>query len=83
MQVLHHRENAYKFDIGMSHADLIVAFVAIIMMESLHAIQRHRGIRHMLAERPIWMRWTVYYALILGIIFFGVFEQRSFIYFQF
>jgi len=83
MQVLHHRENAYKFDIGMSHADLVVAFVAIAMMECLHAIQRHRGIRHMLAERPIWMRWTVYYALVLGIVFFGVFEKRSFIYFQF
>jgi hypothetical protein len=52
-------------------------------MEFLHAIQRHRSIRHMLAEKPIWLRWTVYYALVLGILFFGVFEHRSFIYFQF
>jgi len=68
---------------GLSRNDLVIAFVAIALMETLHAIQRHRGIRHMLSERPIWLRWTVYYALVLGILFFGVFEQRSFIYFQF
>jgi len=68
---------------GLSRRGWLVAGVGIVLMESLHAIQSHRSIRHMLAEKPIWLRWTVYYALILGIFFFGVFEQRSFIYFQF
>jgi len=52
-------------------------------MESVHLLQRHRRIRHMLAEKPLWLRWSVYYALIFGILFFGVFERQQFIYFQF
>ena len=36
-----------------------------------------------LAERPLVVRWGLYYALVLGIIFFGAFGSRSFIYFQF
>jgi alginate O-acetyltransferase complex protein AlgI len=68
---------------GLPLNDLVIAAGAIAMMECVHAIQRHRGIRHMLAERPIWLRWTVYYSLVLGILFFGVFKERTFIYFQF
>jgi hypothetical protein len=37
----------------------------------------------MLAERPIWFRWAVYYALGLAILCFGEFGKRQFIYFQF
>ena len=80
------RSNFYAYQLlymGLSRYDLIVAVVAIMLMEFLHAIQRHRRIRHMLAEKPIWLRWSAYYAVVCGIIFFGVFEQRSFIYFQF
>jgi D-alanyl-lipoteichoic acid acyltransferase DltB (MBOAT superfamily) len=68
---------------GLSRYDLIVAIAAIIMMEYMHAIQRHRSIRHMLAEKPWWQRWTVYTVLILGLVFFGIFGVNQFIYFQF
>lgn len=68
---------------GLSVYQLVVAVVSICLMEALHMIQRHRSIRHMLAERPIALRWAVYYSLLLGIIFWGVFENRQFIYFQF
>ncbi len=91
--ILTHLQNVHRgfhligawqlLQMGLSRYDLTVAVVAIIIMESLHAIQRHCKIRHMLAEKPIWLRWSVYYVLVVGIIFFGVFEQRSFIYFQF
>jgi hypothetical protein len=37
----------------------------------------------MLADRPLALRWAVYYSLLLGIIFWGVFEHTQFIYFQF
>lgn len=32
---------------------------------------------------PPWVKWGVYYALILSVLFFGVFETNQFIYFQF
>lgn len=68
---------------GLDRYELTVAAVAIGFMESIHLVQRHRSIRHMFAEKPIWFRWAVYYALVFGMVFFGVFEKRQFIYFQF
>ena len=44
---------------GLSPLELMVAAGSILMMEGLHAIQRHGSIRHMLAERPICLRWAV------------------------
>ena len=69
--------------LGFDRYDYVIAFLAIAFMEVVHLIQRHGGIRHMLSTRPAWMRWVAYYAIILGIILFGVFNKSQFIYFQF
>jgi len=61
----------------------MIALLVITFMEFIHLIQRKRGMRAMLAERPIWFRWAVYYALGLGILCLGEFGRRQFIYFQF
>ena len=63
--------------------ELTVAVLAIVFMESVHVIQRHGSIRHMLSEKPLWVRWSIYYGLAFAIILFGVFKQQQFIYFQF
>ncbi len=60
-----------------------LAILGILAMEAVHMMQRHGRMRHMLAEKPAWVRWPVYYGLVLGILFFGVFNKTSFIYFQF
>jgi len=36
-----------------------------------------------LAPRPAWVRWPAYYALMLGMLVCGVFDDTPFIYFQF
>ena len=36
-----------------------------------------------LAQWPRWQRWAVYYAMVLGIVFFGKYRNAEFIYFQF
>jgi D-alanyl-lipoteichoic acid acyltransferase DltB (MBOAT superfamily) len=36
-----------------------------------------------LAHWPRWQRWAVYYAMVLGIVFFGKYRNAEFIYFQF
>jgi D-alanyl-lipoteichoic acid acyltransferase DltB (MBOAT superfamily) len=68
---------------GLSRSELVMAILAVMLMEVVHAIQRHCSIRHMLAERPAWLRWTVYALLVMGIVCFGVFDYNQFIYFQF
>jgi len=69
--------------LGFGRYDYLVAFASIGFMQLVHLIQRHGRIRHMLSERPTWMRWTFYYLLVMWIVLFGVFNKSQFIYFQF
>jgi alginate O-acetyltransferase complex protein AlgI len=82
-QIFYHRDKVNQFNLGLTHYELIVAALAILVMEFLHSIQRHRGIRHMLASNPVWVRWPVYFSITYSIILFGVFDKQQFIYFQF
>jgi D-alanyl-lipoteichoic acid acyltransferase DltB (MBOAT superfamily) len=68
----------------LDRTELLIAFAAVAFMEFVHLIQRHRKMRHFLSKKPFWMRWTVYYVLIMTILLFGKFATKSqFIYFQF
>jgi alginate O-acetyltransferase complex protein AlgI len=68
---------------GLSQFDFITGIIAIVMMESIHRIQRKYGIRDWINAKPAYLRWSIYYAAILMIIFLGYFQNRQFIYFQF
>jgi alginate O-acetyltransferase complex protein AlgI len=39
--------------------------------------------RPLVVERSAWIRWPAYYALLIGILVLGIFNQSRFIYFQF
>ncbi len=69
--------------LGLNRYQLIIAFISILFMETIHLIQRHGGMRHMLSKKPYWFRMLIYYLLILLIMFFGIFQKSQFIYFQF
>ena len=69
--------------VGQPREEFLIAIAAVIFMECIHAIQRHGKIRHMLTEKSVLVRWGIYYAVALAIIFLGVFENKQFIYFQF
>lgn len=63
---------------------LNVALISIVLMEVVHLVQEKVGsIREFVSRRPIWIRWSLYYILIIGIIIFGSFGSQEFIYFQF
>lgn len=49
----------------------------------IHFIQRHGSIRHMLSNKSIYFRWTIYYAMVMGLFLFGFGASAQFIYFQF
>lgn len=65
------------------NSEFYIMVLCIVFMEFVHVIQRHQSIRHMLSEKPIWLRWSLYYVLIFGIVFLGAFSSTQFIYFQF
>jgi alginate O-acetyltransferase complex protein AlgI len=61
----------------------VLAIISILVMEIIHAIQRHTGIRHMLSAKPVLLRWSIYLFLIFSIILFSNNDEYQFIYFQF
>lgn len=70
-------------NLGLTYYEFAVAILSILCMETVHLIQRHNKMRNMLSEKPVLYKWSVYYAIILCIILYGVFGQNQFIYFQF
>jgi alginate O-acetyltransferase complex protein AlgI len=60
-----------------------MAFVVIGVLEAIHLLQRKNNILSLINGRPIYVRWALYYAFVLAIVFLGVFDNRQFIYFQF
>lgn len=61
-----------------------IALVAIFFMEFVHWLQRRNGSpRNVIRHQPAWLRWTVYYGLVIIIFMFGKFGATEFIYTQF
>lgn len=71
------------FGLTLGKYELIVALVAVGFMEFIQKVETRGGMRHLLSEKPIWFRWPIYYILLLSLIFFGVYNDQAFIYFQF
>jgi hypothetical protein len=57
--------------------------MAILSMEMVHYLQRRHSISQLIDSKPIVVRWALYYAVVMIIMYFGVFASREFIYFQF
>ncbi|HEX3028452.1 MAG TPA: MBOAT family O-acyltransferase [Clostridia bacterium] len=70
---------AMKLDIY--NTTVIAASIAIL--ETVHLIQRKHSIRELISNRPGWIRWGLYFGVILSILMFGYFYNQQFIYFQF
>jgi alginate O-acetyltransferase complex protein AlgI len=71
------------FFLGEDARYLLVTLAAIGLMEMVHWIQRNKSVRQILNLRPFVVRWAVYYAVVLAIMCFGMFNLSQFIYFQF
>jgi alginate O-acetyltransferase complex protein AlgI len=63
--------------------ELLIPLMLILLMEFIHLLQRNGSIRERINQQPTWIRWGIYYATIIFILLFGVFENQQFIYFQF
>ena len=77
--------NASLYDLMPSGwYDWLIAMLAIFLMEVVHYNQRKYGsVREVVRRQPVWLRWSVYYALIVVIFMFGKFGAGEFIYARF
>lgn len=71
------------FNFGLSKYELIIAVSSIGLMYIIYLLQKRINFKHIISEAPIYVRWSLYYAIILGIIMFGKFKGQQFIYFKF
>ena len=61
---------------------LAVLFIGVVMLYDV--IDSRAGVWESLLARPMPVRWAVYYALLILVLFFGPYNQaQNFIYFQF
>ncbi len=68
---------------GPDYYNLIFAVIAIFGMEVIHIIHNRHSTYQWLTSRPMVLRWSLYVAIVVLIINFGVFTSEEFIYFQF
>lgn len=71
--------------VSWSTRQWVIMLSLLAFMSLIHYLQSHDGMRHMFNEKPVWIRWSFYYILLMLIICFGVFdaEKKEFIYFRF
>ena len=72
-----------NLNLGLAKKELLFSVAAIIFMEVIHIIQNKYKIRDWIGSKPTYLRWSIYYAVVLMIVFLGVYENKQFIYFQF
>ena len=69
--------------IGLGWGELALAFASIAFLLLVDFFDSRRKIEKLVFARPRPIRWAAYYALLLAIVLFGVYNHTAFIYFQF
>jgi alginate O-acetyltransferase complex protein AlgI len=70
--------------LGQGTTNFLMVIFALIMMETVHLLQRGQSLRNVLNQKPLLVRWILYYGIILAILFLGMYDSPAqFIYFQF
>jgi alginate O-acetyltransferase complex protein AlgI len=69
---------------GQDKEDFVIALLGIGILLSVQFLQRTHKLRDRLADQGLAVRWSLYYAAMALILFFGAFNHsQQFIYFQF
>jgi alginate O-acetyltransferase complex protein AlgI len=62
---------------------LIAALILVAFTVAMQLVREHYQVRELISRQPVWLRWSIYTAALTGILLFGDFHSRDFIYFQF
>jgi hypothetical protein len=70
--------------LGLRSTDLMLSLVVIAATLAYDLVDRHDALWQGMKARPIWVRWSLYYAVVLSILFLSdTGGAQNFIYFQF
>lgn len=70
-------------NVGLVKQEYVKNFILILFLTLVNRLGSSDSIIRCISQRPIVIRWMVYYILIFWLIFWGVFKPSQFIYFQF
>ncbi len=57
--------------------------IFIVLMEHIQRQHQSGRVTHLFSDRPLLVRWSLYYAMVMIILIFGSYREQQFIYFQF
>lgn len=72
-----------SFYMAIDAYQFTVALVGITSIFVFYLLQNRYGVSKFIMDRPLPVRWTIYYLMIGAVIFFGYDRTNDFIYFQF
>ena len=62
----------------------MISLLALLLMGVVEWMRERNGsLRTLIRRQPVWLRWSVYYGLVMVIVMFGKFEAHEFIYSRF
>jgi hypothetical protein len=69
--------------LGRPKSQLIIALCSLVFVWFIHFIETHDNMRNMLSEKPFYLRWAVYYVMLISVLLLYAPSSQRFIYFQF
>jgi D-alanyl-lipoteichoic acid acyltransferase DltB (MBOAT superfamily) len=73
-----------KEQVPLNLNEFYICIGLMVFLMAIEFTQMRFKIEGVVSQRPWWVRWPVYYAFVISILFFGIwFDKRQFIYFQF
>jgi len=66
--------------LGLGKYSLLFSVLLILFLETVHYVQSKKSISNLFKQKPVYVRWALYYGLIITIIFLGVYQNRQFIF---
>jgi D-alanyl-lipoteichoic acid acyltransferase DltB (MBOAT superfamily) len=69
--------------LNQGKVEFVTALVFIAVMIAIHSLQKNLSFDDWILKKSFYPRWSLYYAMVIVFVYFGVFNRSEFIYFQF
>ena len=59
------------FDLGLDRVEAIIAVISLLLLYVVSLLQQKGSVRDKIAQKPLPIRWIIWYVLLFGVILFG------------
>lgn len=80
---IQHPSHLFSNTLGLDVWNWIIVLIALVILFGVERAQGQGRVEDLLKPQPVWVRWAIYYALLIALLVFGEFGASPFIYFQF